>query len=260
MLVRHILLTISQLEFLSSNPVRCYCNKSAHRNYTLEYGPILECASYGNIKQDNYQVKYACGFHVHELSWLKLKQQMQSGSRISSHYSELRGCPLYNFTYQTVFNLENNFSRITPFMLPNCFCQIEVKLCDEFPFYFSCQNRGEEGITRCAWYLEAKNVAFIKTKHSLHTYVSLEAYESNYCIMKSVFEKRWLELEVKLNVHSFSSGGQTTLQNCFESEFAENKKELLLTIEKTFKTVERLARVRAELNRREEENGHITNK
>ncbi|KAI8094212.1 hypothetical protein BDF21DRAFT_408220 [Thamnidium elegans] len=177
MCVQRTLPTISQLQFILSDPHLCFCDKPAHRNYTLEYGPIMECASYGNIKQDNYQVKYACGFHVHELSWTKLIQRVQNGSHISSHYSELRACPLYNFTYQTIFNLENDFKKMTPFTLPNCFCQNAVKLCDGIPFYFACQNRGKEGVTKCSWYLEAKDVAFIKSKTTLHRYVSLEAYE-----------------------------------------------------------------------------------
>lgn len=239
MMPHSVLPSLSQLDFLSSNPVQCYCNKPAHRNYTLEYGTILECASYGTIKENNYQVRYACGFHVHELSWVKLKQQVQSRSYISSHYFELRACPLYNFTYQTVFNLENSFSKMTPFALPNCFCQNEVKLCDGLPLYFSCQNRDKEGARRCDWYLKAKNVAFIKNEHSLHSYVSLERYENNYRIKKSVFERKWLELEDELKVSSFRT-------RQVASQLVEKREELLSTIK-------RLARVRAELKMRERE-------
>ncbi|GAA5815444.1 hypothetical protein MFLAVUS_008953 [Mucor flavus] len=62
--------------------------------------------------------------------------------------------------------------------------------------------------------------------------------------MLSVLERKWLELEAELKVSSFRSRQAT-------SQFVEKREELLLTIDKAFEIVERLARVRAKLKMRE---------
>lgn len=109
------------------NPtIQCFCQKPASIYYTLEYGPILECASYDKNSQ-HYNPRYVCGFHVHEVSWKKLHEQLEQGYSVCSRYVELRACPLYNFTYCAMFKVKNEFKSV-PVNLPTCFCGKPIKM------------------------------------------------------------------------------------------------------------------------------------
>ncbi|KAG2234151.1 hypothetical protein INT48_002314 [Thamnidium elegans] len=170
-----------QLDFLSFDPPQCFCKRTAHRSYTLEYGPILECSSYSSDKQDSYRTTFTCGFHVHELSWKQFKSDLKHGGTVHAEFSELRACPLYNFTFCTLFYLTNSFDKITPAVLPDCFCgypvQLREKKLDGFcKLYFTCKNASVEGVKKCAWNLNAKEVAFTKPRHRLHKHVDVETY------------------------------------------------------------------------------------
>ncbi|KAI9250119.1 hypothetical protein EDC94DRAFT_319785 [Helicostylum pulchrum] len=172
-----------QLEFLTLDPPQCFCKRTAHRSYTLEYGPILECSSYSNNTPDDYnKTTFTCGFHVHEISWNKFKLEIQHGATVHAEFTELRACPLYNFTFCSMFYLTNSFDKITPSVLPDCFCgypvQLREKKTDESccKLYFTCKNALVEGVKKCAWSLNAKEVAFTKPRHRLHKHVDVETY------------------------------------------------------------------------------------
>ncbi|KAG2198811.1 hypothetical protein INT47_000727 [Mucor saturninus] len=170
--------TASQLKLLD-NPTHCFCKKPAHREYTSEYGAILECASYGyeGPPLASYQDKYTCGFHVHETSWLQHQHQLKEGLTIQSDYPELRTCPLYNFTFCAVFHVTNHHDKTPPSVLPDCYCGHRVKFCaTRHHMYFACPGQSNAAFKKCVWKLEAKDVAFTKPKHRLHTYISHEAY------------------------------------------------------------------------------------
>lgn len=104
----------------------CFCKRPANRYYTLEYGPILECASYDKTKPF-YNPRFVCGFHVHELAWLRLLNQLQEGYPICSRYLGLRACPLFNFTYCALFKVYNDYPSI-PVSFPTCFCNKPIKM------------------------------------------------------------------------------------------------------------------------------------
>jgi hypothetical protein len=182
--------TEEQLAIVSSDPPLCFCKKPAHRSCTLEYGPILECSSFSvdpfsssNDEVNKKKNMYTCGFHVHEISWNKFRQTLQRGETIYAEYAELRACPLYNFTFCTMFYITNHFDKVPPTQLPDCFCKKSVKLLETKShssginkIYFACKNGNVEGAKKCSWKLEAKEVAFPRPKHRLHSYVDLEAY------------------------------------------------------------------------------------
>lgn len=174
--------TPEQLQIVSFDPPQCFCKKEAHRGYTLEYGPILECASYGYTEQDteSYKRKYTCGFHVHEASWNKHCNDLKNGLTIQSDYAELRSCPLYNFTFCAVFFTSNQHDKVPPTVLPNCFCGNPVQLREgNHQLYFACKGFLSDGSKRCSWKLDAKEVAFTKPKHRLHTFVDLDTYHQH---------------------------------------------------------------------------------
>lgn len=174
--------TKEQLQIISVEPPHCFCKKEAHRCYTLEYGPILECASYGYHEHDieTYKRKYTCGFHVHEISWNKFRIDLKNGHTIQTDYPELRSCPLYNFTFCTIFYATNHFDKVPPAILPNCFCGHPVKLREgQHRIYFSCRTSSVEGAKKCSWKLDAREIAFTKPKHRLHTFVDLETYHNH---------------------------------------------------------------------------------
>lgn len=181
--------TLDQIDFVLLDPPHCFCNRPAHRSYTLEYGPILECATYGPLEQG----KFICGFHVHEYSWQQFRNQVkQTGGTIESQYTELKSCALYNFSFCTLFHLSNPYDKVPPTVIPNCFCGLPVKLREKYitdrkqlSIYFTCPNSSNEGVKKCSWYLDSKKVAFIKPSHRLHTLVDKEAYDANYLDQKN---------------------------------------------------------------------------
>lgn len=186
---------------VTSDPPLCFCKKPANRSFTIEYGPILECASYDtNIEEGqeanttkvdklrSWKARYTCGFHVHERSWLKLRQAFLKGHAIDPDYSELQSCPLYNFTYCTIFYVTNAFDKVPPLILPKCFCEKPVILrqvnhtyAENRPHYFfRCEHAPIEGHRKCNWKLEANEVAFPRPKTRIHDRVSEEEYRKYF--------------------------------------------------------------------------------
>lgn len=211
--------TKEQLEFLSLDSPQCFCSKSAHRSYTLEYGPILECFSYGLSEQDKNTVIYTCGFHVHERSWTKLVTDIKTNLIIPSTHFELCTCPIFNFTFCALFDSTNDYSIISPTELPECFCGLPIKLREKNQgfngIYFSCVNSNIDGKRKCSWRLKAKEVPFIKPVHRLHTYVDFETYQRNIEERKDVLRK---DTESKLQNESIDS---------LESDFTQLNRDTL---------------------------------
>ncbi|KAI7899094.1 uncharacterized protein BX663DRAFT_518894, partial [Cokeromyces recurvatus] len=121
--------------------------------------------------------KFICGFHVHERSWNEFREQLKKGHTVNSEFSELRTCPLYNFTYCTVFHLTNSYLLEPPTKLPDCFCQRPVVM--RFKnnlIQFVCKNISVDGARKCSWILPANEVAFPRPQHRIHTRVSQDIY------------------------------------------------------------------------------------
>jgi hypothetical protein len=196
------------------NPtISCFCQKPANRYYTLEYGPILECASY-NKSSPHYNPKYMCGFHVHELSWIKLHVQMKQGYSVCSRYTELRACPLYNFTYCAMFKVKNDYKTATV-NIPTCFCGKPVKMVHDeervvsttaakpaktrhhhhhqrrdieyetlYISNFICSNRTVAGAQKCNFLNSADKSVFPKPKVQLHKEVDYDKYTEQRELMR----------------------------------------------------------------------------
>ncbi|CAO3646822.1 unnamed protein product [Mucor hiemalis] len=107
---------------------------------------------------------------------------------MNPEYSELQSCPLYNFTYCSIFYVTNKFEKVPPLVLPSCFCGKPVILretshayANHRPHYFfNCQHAQIEGIKKCSWRLEATEVAFPRAKTRIHDRVSEEEYHKQF--------------------------------------------------------------------------------
>lgn len=172
--------TNEQIRFAFFDPIRCFCGKPAYIGYTLEYGPILQCGRLGTEASEDQKTKFVCGFHVHENSWLSFRaaQLKKPLFMISLDYSELRTCPLYNFSYCAMFRVINNYALASPIELPQCFCRRPAVMCINHKngIQFACQKASIDGASKCNWKLPAKEVAFPSPKHRIHRYVDKEKY------------------------------------------------------------------------------------
>lgn len=189
---RHFQLESELSKYFS--PLSCFCKRPVSRYYTLEYGPILECASYDET-QPYYNPRFVCGFHVHELAWLSLYEQLEQGTLICSRLVELRACPLFNFTYCALFKVQNDY-RSEPVGIPTCFCHKPIKMVHEQVIKkpslleyqptkvehpktitnFICANRNKQGVPKCDWMNSADMSVFPKPKYKLHTAVDDKTY------------------------------------------------------------------------------------
>ncbi|KAI8091469.1 uncharacterized protein B0P05DRAFT_527681 [Gilbertella persicaria] len=174
-----------QLAAILPEKTLCFCSKPAYRSYTLEYGPILECGNFANdptIDSDppihRLQKQFVCGFHVHETSWKRVCDQIRQKNTVHSEYTELRTCPLYNFTYCTMFRLTNSFKMDTPTILPECFCHrpVVMRIHPKEGVQFACKNSFVDGAPKCSWVLKASEVAFPRPKYRIHTFVDNDTY------------------------------------------------------------------------------------
>ncbi|OBZ83573.1 hypothetical protein A0J61_08380 [Choanephora cucurbitarum] len=176
--------TKEQLDIILPETPLCFCHKPAHRAYTLEYGPILECNSLGTEPEDStpelnrLQRRFICGFHVHELSWSTFCDRIRQGHTIYAEHPELRTCSLYNFTYCAMFRVTNSYSVHPPIALPQCFCHrpVSMRVHPRDGLQLVCKNAQIDGARKCSWVLKACDVAFPRPKFSLHTYVSHDDY------------------------------------------------------------------------------------
>lgn len=166
----------------------CFCKKPVHHYHTLEYGPILECASYDE-SSPYFNTRFACGFHAHELSWLKVRQHVLEGYPLYTGYKELDTCPLYNFTFCGLFKVINDFKSFTTTM-PDCFCNRPTTLAhqrergqenkNEAPKtvnFISCSNRSVPGAPKCNYFNSSNVTVFPKQKRRLHTAVDEQVYK-----------------------------------------------------------------------------------
>ncbi|KAG2204836.1 hypothetical protein INT47_004111 [Mucor saturninus] len=185
----------------------CFCKRPVSRYYTLEYGAILECASYDETKPF-FNPRFVCGFHVHEIAWLRLYEQLLQGYTICSRLVELRACPLFNFTYCALFKVHNDYPSV-PVGLPTCFCRKPIKMVHEQQVIkkqqdtllkylertsidqpnkiitnFICANRNEQGVTKCDWMNSADLSVFPKPKNKLHSQVDHSTYHEYTASLK----------------------------------------------------------------------------
>lgn len=200
----HFKAEISDISAYFSPTLACFCKRPVHRYYTLEYGPILECASYDETKPF-YNPRFICGFHVHEISWLRLFEQLNDGYSICSRYVELRTCPLFNFTYCALFKVQNDYRSI-PVGLPTCFCGKSIKMVynqikdkhqerlqsivptsleSKVVTNFICANRNVQGAPKCNWLNPADKSVFPKPKFQLHTQIDECTYNERNRIIRN---------------------------------------------------------------------------
>ncbi|KAI8375238.1 hypothetical protein BD560DRAFT_350050 [Blakeslea trispora] len=179
-----IMPTKDQLDIILPETPLCFCHKPAHRAYTLEYGPILECNSFNTAptaepsELNRLRRKFVCGFHVHELSWNVFCDRIRQGHTIYAEHPELKTCSLYNFTYCAMFRVTNSYSVHPPIALPQCFCQrpVAMRVHPRDGLQLACKNSNIDGARKCSWVLKASDVAFPRPKFDLHTYVSHDYY------------------------------------------------------------------------------------
>lgn len=173
-----IVLTTDQIDLVLSDPIRCFCGKPAHRVYTLEYGPVLECGTFDMEQADSQKSKFICGFHVHETSWISFRNLLKDGNTVNSEYSELRTCPQYNFTYCAMFHIKNEYKLDPSTKLPECFCRrpVAMRVHNKDAIQFACKNAFIDGARKCSWVLNAKDVAFPRPKQRIHNHVSRAEY------------------------------------------------------------------------------------
>lgn len=172
--------TQAQIDFISSFPIQCFCNKPAQRKYTLEYGPILECASfdYTDNNDNDFRSHYICGFHIHERYWTSLVDNVKKDHNVNLQCILLRSCPCFNFTVCTIFKAMNTYNMSPPLLLPVCFCNRPVSwhVTDQGSVVFECKNRNVEGVGRCSWSLTSIDVAFPKPRFRLHSLINFDEY------------------------------------------------------------------------------------
>ncbi|KAI9485705.1 MAG: hypothetical protein EXX96DRAFT_604000 [Benjaminiella poitrasii] len=202
----HMLPTSEDLSYCTPHP-HCFCKKPADYIFTLEYGPILQCANYSkslvvttNQEINKEQQQGVCGFHIHQDSWTKFSEKLVNGHYICSEYMELRACPMYNFTFCALFGVNNDYRKEPP-NWPLCFCnkpvvayyqQVEPTANHHPPsayawannnwdskvcMKFICQNLYKDYERKCNWINEANNVLFDKPKFPLHREVSADVEE-----------------------------------------------------------------------------------
>ncbi|CAO3632569.1 unnamed protein product [Mucor fragilis] len=176
--------TNEMLDIVLPSPTQCFCRKQAHRVYTSEYGPVLVCNNFDvdpATTTTKASSKYVCGFHVHELSWIKFCETLRATKHVHIDYVELRSCPLYNFTFCAIFRTSNKFDMNPPIVLPKCFCHKPVIMRinrTNRSISFACKNGDIDGAKKCSWILPAHQVAFPRPSFDIHNCISHEEYVS----------------------------------------------------------------------------------
>ncbi|GAN03622.1 hypothetical protein MAM1_0044c03077 [Mucor ambiguus] len=179
---RNVSATNEMLDIVLPSPTQCFCRKQARRVYTSEYGPILVCSNFGvdpATTTNKVSSKYVCGFHVHEISWIKFCDTLRATNHVNIDSVELRSCPLYNFTFCAIFRTSNKFDMNPPVVLPKCFCHKPVIMRinrTNHSISFACKNGDVNGAKKCSWILPAHQVAFPRPKFNIHNCISLEEY------------------------------------------------------------------------------------
>lgn len=174
--------TNEMLDIVLPSPTQCFCRKQAHRVFTSEYGPILVCNHFGvdtATATNKATSKYVCGFHVHEISWIKFCDTLRATNHVNIDYVELRSCPLYNFTFCAIFRTSNKFDMNPPIVLPKCFCHKPVIMRinrTNHSISFACKNGDVNGAKKCSWILPAHQVAFPRPNFNIHNCISHEEY------------------------------------------------------------------------------------
>ncbi|KAK4517774.1 uncharacterized protein ATC70_001118 [Mucor velutinosus] len=174
--------TSDMLNIVLPNPTQCFCRKRAHRVYTSEYGPILVCNNFDvdpATTTNKASSRYVCGFHVHEISWIKFCDTLRATHHVNIDYVELRSCPFYNFTFCAIFRTSNKFDMNPPIVLPKCFCHKPVIMRinrTSHSISFACKNGDVDGAKKCSWILPAHQVAFPRPNFNIHNSISHEEY------------------------------------------------------------------------------------
>ncbi|KAI8890885.1 hypothetical protein K501DRAFT_205354 [Backusella circina FSU 941] len=173
------------LDVLREDLTHCFCKLPVERFYTAEYGPILECGQFRDHPESSSATasrnSIVCGFHVHEYAWKKFRGIVDHGHFLKPDHLELQSCPFFNFTFCTLFDVENEYECMTP-TVPLCSCKRPVIQKTERKgttpeIVFVCKNADIDGARpKCSWYLPAKRTAFPKPKYRLHSIIDNETY------------------------------------------------------------------------------------
>ncbi|KAI8983605.1 hypothetical protein BDB01DRAFT_130942 [Pilobolus umbonatus] len=164
------------LKSVLSDTVFCFCDKPAHRVYTVNFGPVLECANYSLTDQNNTPL-YVCGFHVHELLWTECKKELEKGETLRSNYPDLKVCSLFNLIFCTVFRVDNDYVK-TVHTNPLCFCNKPTILRSAqtdngYRFSYSCRNKDGP---KCGWVLSVKQLVLPGPRTRIHQIMDERSY------------------------------------------------------------------------------------
>ncbi|KAI9277784.1 hypothetical protein BY458DRAFT_452862 [Sporodiniella umbellata] len=204
--------TKEQFKRAFPSPSLCFCRKPAYRSHTQELGPVLECGNYQVVlDHSKVKTKYVCSFHVHEISWEKIKNRIFEEKEIDVDLPELRDCPHYNFTFCTTFHLFNDYLQTLP-SAPLCFCNQPTilrvanrgKTNDlSCAVELSCKNYDSEGAKpKCCWKFSAKDVAFPRPERPCHALASKREFKKT---VSPTF------LQARTSPLSFSTGHKNEL-------------------------------------------------
>jgi hypothetical protein len=169
------------LNILKEELPNCYCRMPAERVYTAEFGPILECGRFREAAESATSSRMVCGFHVHEYAWRKFRGIVDYGHFLKSNHHELKSCSFFNFTFCTLFDVENEYECRTP-TVPLCSCKRPVIQKTETRgitpmIVFVCKNADIDGARpKCSWLLEANRTPLPKPKYPLHAIIEREEY------------------------------------------------------------------------------------
>ncbi|GAA5816620.1 hypothetical protein MFLAVUS_010150 [Mucor flavus] len=194
MQMRDIQSSTEQSELFLSDPPLCFCKQRSQLSYTLEYGPTFDCVSYNANSLYRYGRETTCGFHVHKASWDRMKSYINAGYKIHADITDLRECPLYNYTFCNVFHLTNSYDKTPPHRFPDCYCgypvELEEKMNGDFcSFFFVCKNLYAQSGEKCTCHSDAKVVLFAKSEHMSHTYIDLETYRVHENKQRALLEQ-----------------------------------------------------------------------
>ncbi|KAI8881311.1 hypothetical protein K501DRAFT_334849 [Backusella circina FSU 941] len=132
------------------NQPRCFCGQLAVPTKTCHYHALV-CP----------EKHFHCGFHIHLNTWNQFREQIKEG-KLDPFHPELSSCPLFNFTFCTIFNIKNQLKMETP-RPPDCQCLAPMslhvfKVNNRYRTVFACHYRFEK--TYCNTFFHAEDVVF----------------------------------------------------------------------------------------------------
>ncbi|KAI8990062.1 hypothetical protein BDB01DRAFT_833093 [Pilobolus umbonatus] len=152
-------------------PPTCFCGKPAYASAVNSENTVYECNLMGRVGK--LRQLRVCGFHIHSKAWEIFRQQLMYEPRqLDIHHPELSQCPLFNYTFCTLFHVINSFEKDT-LTVPDCFCRHPVVIQQmmhrgQQRIAFTCKNHSLEGTRpRCSWFRFGEDVHFYIPHESL---------------------------------------------------------------------------------------------